>query len=338
MHPRCPQVVLTGQRELSSVAEARNVAHVLPESLRQAPFRGSEAVAAGLVNVNQLRGTACRRLFHDTYISADLPLDHRRWCQAAVLSVGPEAVVSGRSAAYLMGVDLLADDHGDDVELTVPHHSRVRTSGITVVHATLAPADVCQHEGIPVTSPERTAFDLARGLPRMDAVAAVDAVLHWHLTSLARVRDYLLASGTFRGRTQVAEVLRFVDPGAESPRESILRVTLVDGGLPRPETQISVYDANGHLIGRVDMGYREHKVGLEYEGDHHRDRRTFQGDLARVNALQEAGWTIIRATMSDLRDPRALLAQVRRALDRSRPTGGDDDRVSRTAEHRRWAA
>jgi very-short-patch-repair endonuclease len=96
--------------------------------------------------------------------------------------------------------------------------------------------------------------------------------------------------------------------------ETYLRLFLVDHGFPRPIVQLPVWDERGQLLGYVDLGYREQRIGIEYEGDYHRDRVTFRRDIARVNAMQEAGWVIVRLTASDLRDPIHLLGQLRSLL------------------------
>ena len=67
-----------------------------------------------------------------------------------------------------------------------------------------------------------------------------------------------------------------VDAGAESPRETWLRLLLIKAGYPPPQTQIPVYGQYGELVAVVDMGWEDIKLALEYEGDHHRtDRREF---------------------------------------------------------------
>jgi very-short-patch-repair endonuclease len=69
-------------------------------------FRGSEQVRAGRLTKAQLRSTAWRRLFPDVYACASLPIDHARRTRAAARLALPGAVVSGRSAGVLRGVDL----------------------------------------------------------------------------------------------------------------------------------------------------------------------------------------------------------------------------------------
>ena len=94
--------------------------------------------------------------------------------------------------------------------------------------------------------------------------------------------------------------LDLVDPGAESPRETWLRLLIIRAGLPRPQTQVPVYNEYGVLIAEVDMGYEDLKIAFEYDGDHHRtDRRQFTKDIRRHEALTELGWIVIRVTAED---------------------------------------
>jgi len=90
---------------------------------------------------------------------------------------------------------------------------------------------------------------------------------------------------------------------------------LVDGGLPRPEAQVEVYDDLGEFVARLDLGYRHLKVGLEYEGDRHRSKDVFRRDIARGNALRDAGWLIVRVTADDVyRAPVRFVRRVARLL------------------------
>jgi very-short-patch-repair endonuclease len=99
--------------------------------------------------------------------------------------------------------------------------------------------------------------------------------------------------------------------------ETRLRLTVVEGGLPRPVAQHRVYDERGRFVGRLDLAYPEWKIGIEYDGDHHRDPAAFRRDLVRLNALRVAGWTILRFTSSDVyRNPERIVAQIRAVLPR----------------------
>src|SRR5262245_57838815 len=145
---------------------SRSVA--VPRELTFAPFVGRDAIAEGLVTRAQLAGLAYVRLLPDIYAWAELQLDHRAWCLAAGQFLRDRGAVSGRAAAALWGADVLV--RGEPVEVTVPKPARLRTpSGLTIIRSPLPPEDVARWAGIPVTTPKRTAFDLARRLPLFEA-------------------------------------------------------------------------------------------------------------------------------------------------------------------------
>jgi hypothetical protein len=146
-----------------------------------------------------------------------------------------------------------------------------------------------------VTTPVRTALDLARRYPVDPAVIAIDALARATRLEVPAMDSAARRHKGRRGLKQILTALDLVHPGAESPPETRLRLLIVRAGFPRPQTQIPVYDQYGALIGVVDMGWRELKIAVEYEGDHHRtSRRVFHKDIKRVDALIEQGWIVIR--------------------------------------------
>ncbi len=85
---------------------------------------------------------------------------------------------------------------------------------------------------------------------------------------------------------------------------------LVLRGFPCPTLQHEVYH-RGVFVARLDLAYVGARLAIEYDGDHHRDRVTFRKDVARLNALRAAGWTVLRSTADDvLRHPERVIAQV----------------------------
>ena len=76
--------------------------------------------------------------------------------------------------------------------------------------------------------------------------------------------------------------------------ETRLRLVLIAGRLPWPVTQYRVTSPDGRFVARLDLAYPQHRLGVEYEGDHHRGRHAYQRDLRRVNALRACGWTVLR--------------------------------------------
>lgn len=84
-----------------------------------------------------------------------------------------------------------------------------------------------------------------------------------------------------------------MDGGAQSPRETWLRLLLIDGGLSKPRTQIRVSD--GVTTAFIDMGYDEPMVGFDYDGAHHsEDRRQYVHDVGRAEFVERQGWLDIR--------------------------------------------
>lgn len=114
-----------------------------------------------------------------------------------------------------------------------------------------------------------------------------------------------------RGIKRARRLIDMTDAGAESPKESWLRLVLIDAGLPTPTTQIRVTD--GPFEAFLDMGWETPMVAVEYDGDHHRlDRRQYVKDIRRAETLEHLGWHVIRVINEDR--PRDIVGRVTRAL------------------------
>lgn len=167
--------------------------------------------------------------------------------------------------------------------------------------------------GAPVTSPLRTAFDLARLEDPVEAVVCLDAFLHAKLVSEPELRSYISAHPRWRGVRRAVVALDHADAASESPMESRLRMILVNGGLPRPLVNQPVYDDNGIFLARPDL--RIEHVIIEFDGRIHLEHAVFVRDLARQNLLIEAGYALRRYTGPVIyRQPGLIVAQVRTAL------------------------
>jgi hypothetical protein len=288
----------------------------VPQELSSAPFRGTDAVRRGLLTKAMLCGASWRHLFPDVYVHAAAfdPEDHRMWCRAAGCTLPAGGAVDRYSAAFLHGVDLL--EPGVPVSVTVPPGTRLSPHPRRrVSRAALAPGDVALKDGVPTTVPIRTAFDLGRQPGRRDAVVALDAMCHRHLVTVTAVKGYMSRSGRLHGAARLRERLTLVDGRAESPMETHVRLVLHDAGAPPPVAQFVVRDAAGRFLARVDLAYPVWRIAIEYEGDHHRGRATFRRDVARLNALREAGWLVLRFTADDvLRRPGDMLRQTAEAI------------------------
>ncbi|MGH7922761.1 MAG: endonuclease domain-containing protein [Candidatus Dormibacteraceae bacterium] len=183
----------------------------------------------------------------------------------------------------------------------------------TIRRLQLEPEDRTWSRELPVTSPLRTCFDLVARLPLVEAVVAVDTALHAGLVDLDSLRAYIADHSAVAGVVRARRAIEHAEPKSESPMETRLRMLLVLRGLPRPEAQVSVCDPSGGFLGRPDLYYSEAGLGLEYDGENHRDRLT--ADNQRQNRLQQAGIRLLRYTAPDLAQrPDAVVAEVRAAL------------------------
>lgn len=244
-------------------------------------------------------------LYRDVYVRRDLELTARIRAQAAWLSTG--ATLAGMSAAAILGTKWLNPSRPAEIIRA----DRRAPAGIVVHSWTLGPAETCTVAGMDVTTPARTAFDLGRLYRPELAVPLVDALLNATGIKPADVLAVADAHPGCRGVARLRSVLPLFDGGAESPQESRLRLTIVRGGLPTPETQIEFRDL--HI--RVDLGWREWKVAVEYDGvQHWTDRRQRSWDIDRIALLEEAGWAVVRVSAEMMSRPHIIVERVQAKL------------------------
>jgi hypothetical protein len=190
---------------------------------------------------------------------------------------------------------------------------RAAAAGVIVREERIVADEITEICGLPVTTPARTALDLGRHLPRNAAVANLDALAA--ATGVTAAAALELA-GRYRGARGVRRAriaLALMDSGAQSPKETWLRLILVDDGLPAPRTQIEVSDGTARAF--IDMGYDEPKVGLDYEGAHHSaERRQYVHDIGRGDLVDRQGWIDLRVVAEHSR--RFTLDRVRAAFAR----------------------
>ncbi|MEB3069640.1 endonuclease domain-containing protein [[Mycobacterium] vasticus] len=276
------------------------------------PFLGTEALADKTIPERAMR-TLYEPVYPGVFAPWGVELDASQRARAAWLWSRRRGVVAGNSAAALLGAKWVSG--GLDAELVHDNH---KTPPKLVVHRdALAPGEVTTVDGIVVTAPARTAFDIGRHTrSRSVALGRLDALANATGVTIAEVEAVIAAHPGARDLNRLRWILPLVDSGAESPQESRTRLALIDAGLPWPETQIVVRDGYGGFVARLDMGYRELKVGIEYDGQQHwTDPRQRQRDIDRQVALTEQGWVIIRVSAELLRYRRGtLIARVEEAM------------------------
>jgi hypothetical protein len=259
------------------------------------PFIGSEAIASGRLTPYALRSRFIA-IHHDVYLPPDAEVTAVTRAKAAWMWSRRQGVIAGQSAAALHGAKWV--DAGAPAQIL--YDNRYSPRGIRTWADRFEDDEVELIGGMLLTTPARTALDLACRYPVEAAVAKIDALAR---ATKLKVADIEFLADRYAGRRGIRRArvaLDFVDAGAESPRETWLRLLLIRAGFPRPQTQIPVYDEFGVLVAVLDMGWEDIKVAADYEGDHHRiDRARFNKDIRRHEDVTELGWIDVRVTAHD---------------------------------------
>jgi very-short-patch-repair endonuclease len=275
------------------------------------PFTGSEAVAAGAVNQYQL-ATQYDLVFRNVYVpkgQAVTPVDK---AVGAWLWSGRRATAAGLSAAALHGA-LWIDAH---LPAEINQRHRHKTDGISLHSDKLAADEVCTANGVPATTPARTAFDLGRRRGLTTAVIRLDALMQATNLKPIEVEALVERHRGARGIVQLRQAVSLSDSGAESPQETRTRLVLTDAGLRPRRTQIEVFDQFGEFVHRIDMGWDDWLVGVEYDGAQHWTDPAIRGhDIETQAQLEAMGWRIIRVSADMLRyRANTIVARTRAAL------------------------
>ncbi|MBF4461824.1 MULTISPECIES: DUF559 domain-containing protein [unclassified Rathayibacter] len=177
--------------------------------------------------------------------------------------------------------------------------------------------------GYPVADPASTFCHLADSRSLDELVILGDALVRPDDEGRRRglrvdLEVLVRRAATFRGRggRRAREAVGHVRVGSESPMETLLRLLLLRAGLPEPELNVELFDAEGRFVARVDMLYRIQRVVVEYDGDQHRtDVVQYERDIVRIEAIEALGYRVLRVRASGvLTDPASTIARVRRAL------------------------
>jgi very-short-patch-repair endonuclease len=270
-------------------------------------FRGSDAVAGGRLTRAVLRGPRYRRLLPDVYVRADVEVDLALRSLAAALLVGDQGVLGGYSAAELLGSSCGP----------LNAHAEVIVSGRRRSHPGLS----VRHEDVPlderwrvgptiVTSPVRTALDIACRGSLVEAVVGVDALAHRFGFPPQNVMRCAYRHPGRRGATRLPRVVQLANPLADSPMETRIRLAIVLAGLPVPQLQ---YRVGPYLL---DMAYPDLMLAVEYDGREHLTQKRAMRDLNRQAYVTAAGWhRVLRFPKAVvLHEPELIPATVRREL------------------------
>ena len=318
---------------------SRRLASKTPHmSQRPRPASAPELVALPVVHLGRdflpaviaanLRSGAWRRIARGAYIPHldDEPVyaARRRLALARIVAVaalgGPHQWISHTSAGLLWNLPT----YGSLAQTHIIHAAKPSTSGTSatglVRHKTYLPIEHhTLHQGIAVTTLARTVVDCARFASPETALIIADAALNRHIDR-SSINKVLFEVGVRPGSARARELLALADAGAESAGETLLRITLLQAGLPTPETQIEITTRIGTFW--ADLGWAKWRLLLEYDGRSKyqaQEPDAFIREKRRHDAIVEAGFMLLRITKEDLAAPTALARRIRSYLPPNAP-------------------
>lgn len=113
----------------------------------------------------------------------------------------------------------------------------------------------------------------------------------------------------FRGKSICRQAMTLVRPNVWSPAESSLRLGVQRHGIPDGRCNVVVPGItfrSGAAIS-LDIAWVEFKVGVEYDGDHHRtDKVQWRRDNEKRERLRAHGWILIIVTAQNLIDEMSI--------------------------------
>ena len=290
-------------------------------------FTVAQGRSSGVAD-GRMRGCDLDRPHHGVRARALDPTDLVDRCTALLPLMSSDQVFSHRTAAALLGMPLPAENGASDpLDVLTIGARRMRRPGVAGRQTDDADTPIASIAHLPVVAPARTWCHLAElgraaRVDRRWLVAIGDHAIsgarsaRGRMPPLAEHADLAEAvreHGSRRGAASLAWALPRLRRPVDSPRESLLRLILVAGGLPEPEVQFAVTTAQG--IRHADLGYRDARLLIEYQGDDHRtSRKRWLDDLTRRQLFEDAGYRVIELGAADLANEAALVARIRRAL------------------------
>ena len=257
------------------------------------------------------RGVYCAR---QRWLALDDRAKHLLRIHAVMRFAQSPGIVAGVSAAALWGlsipgawptdVTLLSDYRGGGK--SEPGVRRTSVSATGVIPDWIG--------GLPVTSLERTAVDLARTLSFPQALACVDGILaHPRSQGIEAVSRELEGMSLRTGIAKAARVFGHASSLSGSIGESEARGVIIELGFEPPELQVEFVDAQGRII--PDYLWRRAAIAGEFDGKFKFTRNEFThgdpGEVAwrekkREDRLRRQVDGVVRILTEHVRNPPAL--------------------------------
>ncbi len=292
------------------------------------------------VSRHEVRRVLARPGHHGRHVwaGADPTTSRQRALQDASV-VPPDGALGGWGAAHLLGVDWIdgTTSGGDPLDglVCMPFERRVRRDGLRAFRSRLDEGDVMllpDAGGVRVTSPLRTAFDLARTTRTLGLAVTYLDVLARHGVMVDEVRAYADERRRWRGVRLVRAAAALARGRVRSSPETAWRLLWVLGaGIPTPLVNATLIGPGGAVVAEVDLLDMDTGLVGEYDGSPHAGADARARDHARQERLERLGLTVVRCTATDLAQQERMASRVRAARERASLT-------DRAAGDRRWQA
>lgn len=267
-----------------------------------------------------------RRVGPGWFVPADVDSSHvdQRIVEAAV-HLGPYGAVTGWAALHWSGGRWFGgQDRGAErpVVLATGDAGIRAAPGLLVSEEQLLPADIVVVDGLRVTTPVRSVlYEMRYATGGLGALTALDMACHSDLVSVEEAAGYAATLGTWTGIPRARGVVSLADENAWSPTEVAMRwIWECDAGLPRPLTNVAVFDRDGRHLITPDLIDAEAGVVGEYDGAGHLDRRVKERDVRRDDLCRRLGLEQATMTAPDLGDPGSAIMRLRGAYARAGAT------------------
>ncbi len=296
----------------------------LPTELLSGPFTLAEALAQGVPRSRLLRADVervSRSLYRPIGWDFDLEAAAR-----ALSAATPGAWISHVTAARLR-CSCLPPWLADSTELHLSKPRSVpgaRRKGVIGHRVIAADDEVESVDGIRISTRPRTWLDMARLLPLNDLVCMGDELIRvprqalegrdMPFATLEELHALVKRHPNLQGVVRARQALELMRVGADSAPESLLRLAMLDAGIPEPELQLKLR-SDDPFSPSADLGFRQRRVAIQYDGGHHLAEAQTLSDRRRNKAFEAGGWTVLVFRRDDLADRFELATKkIKKAL------------------------
>ncbi len=274
------------------------------------PFASTEAQGLGLSR-NQLRHKAVEGISYGLYRPAGWDFELRTAARA-LCAATPGAWISHVTAAQLHELILppwLSDSH--ELHLSKPRElPQTRRKGITGHNVMVFTDEIDTKGDLRISTRARTWLEMASLLPLSELVCMGDQLIRiprlefdnrlTPYTTLNELRAMVGRHRNLQGIVRARKAIELMRVGADSGPETLLRLAMLDAGLPEPDLQLTLWDRPDSPS--ADAGFRSRRIAIQYDGAHHLDELQRHGDRRRDKAFEVAGWTVLIFTQADYAD------------------------------------